>query len=91
MIKEDYPNGFKTKINIGCNVFAQANVTDAERIYIDIGLGHYLEFTIEEAIPYLNARLLRLDKEFDKLREQLAEVKAHIKMALLGIQELQKF
>lgn len=89
MDKSMHPNGFKTQVNLGCNFFMEASVSDTSKLLMNIGLNHYLEFTIEEANRYLDVRIKAFEKKAEELKNQSAETKAHIKLMLFHIGEIQ--
>ncbi|RZF36838.1 hypothetical protein LSTR_LSTR004526 [Laodelphax striatellus] len=82
-------DGLKTQVDIGCNFYMQAHVPDVSRILIDVGCGYFVEFTLNEALKVIERRLALLEKQSDVLKDQSATTKAHIKLVLHGIQELQ--
>ncbi|XP_049858350.1 protein UXT homolog [Schistocerca gregaria] len=82
-------DGFKAKMNLGCNFYVQANVSDPKTMFIDIGLGHYLEFTLDEAQKFIDRRLELLCQQSNKLKKDSAQTKAMIKMVLGGLHQLQ--
>lgn len=85
-IKDDLPgNVLKTQINIGADFFMQAKVPNKEKILVDIGLGIYVEFTLDEAQKYVQMKINILEKQADVIRDEVCKVKAHIKLALLVI------
>lgn len=84
-----HPNGFKSQVNLGCNFFMEASVTDTSTLMMNIGLNHYVEFSLQEANKYLDVRIKAFEKKAEELREKAAQTKAHIKLMLLGISELQ--
>ncbi|CAH2094356.1 unnamed protein product [Euphydryas editha] len=87
--KDQHPNGFKTQVNIGCNFFMEASVTDTSKLLMNIGLDHYLELTLEEAYKYLDARIKAFEQKSEELCTKAAETKAHIKLLLFDIGELE--
>lgn len=87
--EEMHPDGFKTQLNIGCNFFMEASVRDTSTMLINVGLNHFLEFTIDEANKYLDLRIKAFELKAEELRDQSAKTKAHIKLMLFGIGELQ--
>lgn len=87
--KSMHPNGFKTQVNLGCNFFMEASVQDTSKLLMNVGLNHYLEFSIEEANRYLDVRIKAFEKNVEELQTKAAETKAHIKLMLFGIGELQ--
>ncbi|PZC72459.1 hypothetical protein B5X24_HaOG211131 [Helicoverpa armigera] len=87
--KEIHPNGFKTQVNLGCNFFMEAAVVDTSKMLMNIGLNHHLEFTVDEANKYLDVRIKAFESKAKELQIKAAETKAHIKLMLFGIGELQ--
>ncbi|KAI5632517.1 prefoldin subunit domain-containing protein [Phthorimaea operculella] len=87
--KSVHPNGFKTQVNLGCNFFMEATVPDTSNLLMNVGLNHYVEFSIQEANEYLDVRIKAFEKKADELQDQAAKTKAHIKLMLFHISELQ--
>ncbi|OWR54142.1 UXT protein [Danaus plexippus plexippus] len=87
--KNVHPNGFKSQVNIGCNFFMEATVTDTSRLLMNIGLNHYLELSVEEALKYLDARIKAFELKSEELCNKAAETKAHIKLMLFNVGELE--
>lgn len=81
--------GFKTKVDIGNNFFIQAHVTDSSKILLDVGLAHYVEFTLDEALIVINIRIKLLEQQIANLRKAIAKTNAHIKLMLLVIGKMQ--
>ncbi|XP_054010938.1 protein UXT homolog [Hylaeus anthracinus] len=79
-------NGFKTQVDIGQNFFIEAQVPDASTILLDVGLGHYVEFLLNDAITIINVRIKLLEQQIVHFRKQIAMTNAHIKLLLLTIQ-----
>lgn len=82
--------GLKTQVDIGCNFYIQAHVPDLSKILINVGCGHFVEFNLNEALLFIDTRVSYLNKRIDILKKQSSNTKAHIKLVLHGIQELQK-
>ena len=40
----------KTKVDLGCNFYCQARVPDPSMVMVAVGLGFFLELTLEEAL-----------------------------------------
>lgn len=55
---------------------------DPSRIFINIGLGHHLEFSLPEALVYLDGRISSLNSVADQLAADASKIKAHIKLVL---------
>ncbi|XP_067930233.1 protein UXT homolog [Watersipora subatra] len=79
----------RTQVDLGCNFYAQAKVSDPSRICICIGMGYYVEFTLAEALLHIARRRKSLNQAADKLAMESAKIKAHIKTVLEGLREMQ--
>lgn len=53
-----------------------------DRIYLNIGAGYCLELSLKEAESFIDQKTAILKEEIDKLNENAADVKAHIKLFL---------
>ncbi|XP_049532407.1 protein UXT homolog [Anopheles darlingi] len=82
--------GFKTQVNIGGNMFMKARADNVDRLLVDVGLKVFVEFTIEEALRFVDLRVRILTKQADVVRDKSIETKAHIKLALLVIGDSQR-
>ncbi|KAL2735433.1 protein UXT [Vespula squamosa] len=80
---------FKTQVDIGNNFYVEAHVQDVSNILLDVGLGHYVEFSLEEALVIINVRIKLFEKQIAHIRKQIARTNAHIKLILIGIRDLQ--
>lgn len=87
--KSNFKNSIKSQVNVGCNFFIEAKVKDDSTMLFNVGLNHYLEFTNGEAIKYVDARIEALERASKTLRTKSAKTKAHIKLMLFHIGELQ--
>ena len=80
----------KTKIDLGCNFYVQAKVPDTSRIYVNIGFGFYVEFTHDEALKFIKKKTDSLNEKAESFTKDAVTVKAHIKLVLEGLRELQQ-
>lgn len=80
---------FKTQVDIGNSFYIEAHVQDVSNILLDVGLGHYVEFSLEEALVIINVRIKLFEKQIAHIRKQIARTNAHIKLILIGIRDLQ--
>ncbi|MED6106770.1 hypothetical protein PIB30_007430 [Stylosanthes scabra] len=78
----------RTLVNLGSEVYLQAEVTNTQRIFVDVGLGFHVEFTWSEALNYIQKREERIAKKIDEYNQLIASIKAQIKLVLEGIREL---
>lgn len=86
-ITQNLSDGFKTQVNVGGNFFMSANVPDTSKILVNIGLNHYVEFTINEAIKFCDFKVKSMENDANVIREKSIETRAQIKLALLSIAE----
>lgn len=86
-IRQHFPAGFKTKVNVGANMFVQARVPNVDTILVDVGLQHFVEFTLDEAIKFCEFKTKVLAKQADVVRDESIKTRAHIKLALLCLGE----
>lgn len=83
-IASDLSGGaFKTQVNVGGNCFVQARVPDTRHILVNVGLQHYVEFTLDEALQFCQLKVRALNKQADVLREESIKTRANIKLALM--------
>lgn len=79
--------GFKSQMNVGNNMFMEAKVKDVKTIMVLIGQGIYLDFTLEDALKFVNFRIRILEKEVDVIREESIKKRADIKLGLMCLAE----
>ncbi|XP_066588696.1 protein UXT isoform X1 [Prorops nasuta] len=82
-------SGFKTKVDIGNNFLMQAHIIDTNKIYLDVGLSHFVEFSLDEALIVINVRTKLLERQITNLRKEVGKTNAHIKLILICIRDLQ--
>lgn len=89
-LADELPTGkpLKTRVNVGCDFFMQANA-DVQTFLVCVGLGYYLEYTRDETLAHVRIRANVLKKRADELRDKGARVRAQITLALHCIQEVQ--
>lgn len=78
-----------TKVDLGCNFYANAQITDPSKIFIAIGYGFFLEMTHPEALKFIEKKTKVLNNSADELRVKACEIKANIKFVLEGLKEIQ--
>ncbi|KAH7442919.1 hypothetical protein KP509_02G007800 [Ceratopteris richardii] len=78
----------KSLVNLGSEVYAQAEVMDTSRIFVDIGLGFHVEFTWSEALEFISVKEASLARQIEERTHQAANIKAQIKLVGEGIKEL---
>lgn len=80
---------FETKVDLGCNFYANAMVDDPSKIFISIGFGFYLQMNFEEALKFIDKKVKILNQNAEGLSQKASEIKANIKFVLEGLKEMQ--
>lgn len=89
-LKEHKSDGFKTKVDVGANMFMKAKVDNIEPIIINIGLNVFLELQLDEALKFLEMKIKVLEKESEVIREGSLKVRSQIKILLMYLAEQQQ-
>ncbi|CEM02307.1 unnamed protein product [Vitrella brassicaformis CCMP3155] len=63
---------------LGADVSAHAHVPSVSRVWVDVGLDVFLEFSLSEAVAFLTAKLDRLTSEVKASLERLSAVRARL-------------
>lgn len=85
--KENDEN-YEFTTDLGSDFLARVVVDDMSSILLELGLGYYLEFTLPDALKIIEARQKFLNSKLTSLRDQSANIKAHIKLSLMYCQGL---
>ncbi|XP_031488986.1 uncharacterized protein LOC116256709 isoform X1 [Nymphaea colorata] len=78
----------RTLVNLGSEVYVQADIPCTRSICVDIGLGFHVEFTWHEALEFIRIREARLASQVEEYTHLIASIKAQIKLVCEGIREL---
>lgn len=81
----------KTEVDLGCNFYVQAEVEDASRVFVAVGFGFFVEMTRDEALRFIEKKTAQLTQFTEQLTKDSAKIKAHIRLVLEGLRELQGF
>ncbi|KAL5826337.1 hypothetical protein ACOSQ4_018134 [Xanthoceras sorbifolium] len=87
-LEKNSVTSLRTLVNLGSEVYMQADVADTQRIFVDIGLGFHVEFTWAEALNFISQREERLAGQIEEYTRLIASIKAQIKVVCEGIREL---
>ncbi|XP_048135465.1 protein UXT homolog isoform X2 [Rhodamnia argentea] len=87
-LQKNSVTSLKTLVNLGSEVYMQAEVPDTQRICVDVGLGFHVEFSWSEALNYILLKEEKLARQIEEYTHQIASIKAQIKMVCEGIREL---
>ncbi|MCJ8734708.1 hypothetical protein PDJAM_G00238470 [Pangasius djambal] len=88
-IQETGSKELKTDVDLGCNFYVQAHVPDTSKIFVAVGYGFFLELTLSEALTFIEKKTSQLTEYSEVLTKDAAKIKAHIRMVLEGLRELQ--
>ncbi|XP_050032145.1 protein UXT [Dermacentor andersoni] len=80
---------FRTQVDLGCNFYVQAVVPDVSKIFVQVGMGFFVELTHEETLWFVGRREALLEAELQRVSKESANIKAHIQMVLQGLREIQ--
>ncbi|KAM8934855.1 protein UXT [Pelodytes ibericus] len=78
-----------TQADLGCNFYINAEVPDSSRIFLALGFGFYAELTLSEALNFIEKKSKMLTEISDSLSRDAGNIKAHIRLVLEGLRELQ--
>ncbi|CAA3021104.1 UXT homolog [Olea europaea subsp. europaea] len=87
-LEKNCVTSLRTMVNLGSEVYMQADVPDTRHIFVDVGLGFHVEFTWPEALNFISAREEKLARQIEEYTQLIASIKAQIKMVHEGIREL---
>ena len=59
-MKRDSKSSVSSLVNLGSEVYAQAKAHDRNHIFVNIGLGFFVEFTLDEALAFIEKKLAQL-------------------------------
>nr|XP_048318069.1 protein UXT homolog isoform X3 [Ziziphus jujuba var. spinosa] len=79
-LEKNSVTSLRTLVNLGSEVYMQADVPDTKRIFVDVGLGFHVEFTWSEALNYISLREEKLSRQIEEYTHLIASIKAQIKL-----------
>eukprot|EP00026_Physarum_polycephalum_P020749 Phypoly_transcript_23533.p1 GENE.Phypoly_transcript_23533~~Phypoly_transcript_23533.p1 ORF type:complete len:158 (+),score=24.35 Phypoly_transcript_23533:26-475(+) len=88
LLQENKLSSMNTKINLGSEFYMQAKVPDTSKIFVNVGLGFHVEFTLPEAIAFIDKKEAALTTKANALTESAGAIRARIKLMYQGIHEL---
>ncbi|XP_020778101.1 protein UXT [Boleophthalmus pectinirostris] len=90
-LREEGSKHLKTDVDLGCNFYVEAHVEDASRVFVAVGYGFFVEMTHDEALRFIEKKTAQLTQFTEQLTKDSAKIKAHIRLVLEGLRELQGF
>lgn len=88
MLRENNLTRLRTMVNLGSEVFVQADVPDTSHIFVDVGLGFHVEFSQLEALDFIVKKEEHLQKQANQHTEKISDIKSQIKLVVEGIREM---
>ncbi|XP_024530371.1 protein UXT homolog isoform X2 [Selaginella moellendorffii] len=88
MLEENKLARLRTMVNLGSEIYCQADVPDTSRIFVDIGLGFHAELSWKEALDFITTKTTILDRQINEETKRVARIKSQIKLVCEGIREL---
>nr|SVE76188.1 EOG090X0MWD [Daphnia hispanica] len=82
-------NPLKTKVDLGCGFFVQAEVPDVSTILVAVGFGFFLELTRAEACDFIAKKVEQIGERVKILEEEASHINTDIRMMLNTLGQLQ--
>lgn len=82
-------NSLKTMVDIGCGMYVKGVIPSLEPLFVDIGLGFYLECNHSEALQIIESRISFLNDRTTVFKKRANQIRARIKLFLEGLREIQ--
>ncbi|KAJ1336752.1 prefoldin, alpha subunit [Batrachochytrium salamandrivorans] len=89
VIQKQPGGNLKSMMNVGCDFFMKAQIPDTSKIILNVGLNVFVEMSLEEAVKFLEIREKQLECQTEKLTSKASEIRAHIKLVLKAIEEVE--
>eukprot|EP00918_Siedleckia_nematoides_P075925 GHVU01166127.1.p1 GENE.GHVU01166127.1~~GHVU01166127.1.p1 ORF type:complete len:146 (-),score=35.91 GHVU01166127.1:746-1183(-) len=75
-------------VNLGCEVYAEAHVADMSNIFVEVGMGFFLEMPLDAALAFMHKKRELILSKMKIWDSKAAKIKAHIQMFLDAIHAL---
>ena len=79
----------KTLVDLGCNFYAHARVSDPSHVCVAIGYGFFVDFTLDEALCFIDRKTTQLTELGHRLTGEASEISARVKLVMEALRELQ--
>lgn len=60
LMKKEQEKDLKSLVNIGSEIYVQAKAPERKHIFVNIGLGFHVEFTLDEALAFIEKKTKKL-------------------------------
>ncbi|KAM4563953.1 protein UXT [Odontesthes bonariensis] len=88
-LQETGSQRLKTDVDLSCNFYVQAEIEDSSSVFVAVGFGFFVEMTHDEALRFIDRKTSQLTAFTEQLTKDSAKIKAHIRLVLEGLRELQ--
>ncbi|KAL6075864.1 Prefoldin subunit-domain-containing protein [Balamuthia mandrillaris] len=88
LIKDNNLKELKTMTNLGSDFFVQTRVPDCSKVCVNVGLGFHVEYTLDEALAFIDAREKDLNEEAQALTRRCDAINERIRLMYQGIAQL---
>eukprot|EP00127_Corallochytrium_limacisporum_P005769 Clim_evm148s210 gene=Clim_evmTU148s210 len=87
--KDHGQKDLRTRIPLeAADFMVNAYIPDTEYIYIKVGYGFHVQFSLDEAEVYITRKIEHLESQADEITKDLAKVKANIRVMLGHLDDL---
>ncbi|RZC67690.1 hypothetical protein C5167_011386 [Papaver somniferum] len=85
-LEKNAATSLRTLVNLGSEVYMQADVPDTRHIFVDVGLGFHVQFTWSEALEFISVKEARLAK-FVKVFRSCSNLQHHDPTDVLKVED----
>lgn len=87
-LRTENRGSMRTLVDLGSQVYCQAEVPCTDRVFVNVGLGFHAEMSLVECEAFCEKKLAKLKTDVQTRVEELANVQSHVKLVTEGIREL---
>lgn len=88
-IKQTPTGEIKALSDLGCNFYCKAKVLDTSKIFVEVGLGFFVELTLDQALDFVDKKLKRIRSDCEVITEEATQINAKIRLVLEALNEIQ--
>eukprot|EP00771_Trimastix_marina_P002391 gnl/Trimastix_PCT/3523.p1 GENE.gnl/Trimastix_PCT/3523~~gnl/Trimastix_PCT/3523.p1 ORF type:complete len:146 (+),score=13.57 gnl/Trimastix_PCT/3523:163-600(+) len=88
MVQREELSEIDSMTNLGSNFYVETHIPKTDRVFVEVGYGFHVEFTIPEALDFITKKDAHLHQKATLLTDKSLEIKSRIKMVYAGIQEI---
>uniref|UniRef100_A0A7S3ELG5 Prefoldin subunit 3 n=1 Tax=Rhodosorus marinus TaxID=101924 RepID=A0A7S3ELG5_9RHOD len=88
-IRDNQDKNVELQVDMGENIYVQAEVPDCSRIYVNFGLGVWVDLEPSEALKFIEMRHRALEERSERYTGRISEIQAHLVPLLHGARELE--